>query len=98
ANAAQPSTKIFWLESPSNPLLTITDLAKVADLARVDGILTIADNTFATPYNQRPLDLGVDIVVHSGTKYLGGHSDVTAGLLVTTFERGQNIPQTHTKC
>jgi len=97
ANAAQPNTKIFWLESPSNPLLTITDLAKVADIARVGGILTVADNTFATPYNQRPLDLGVDIVVHSGTKYLGGHSDVTAGLLVTTSERVKHIRSIATK-
>jgi cystathionine beta-lyase/cystathionine gamma-synthase len=69
----------------------------VSDLARKGGILTVADNTFATPFNQRPIELGIDVVVHSGTKYLGGHSDVTAGLLVTTAERAKHIRSVATK-
>lgn len=81
-SAIRPNTKVIWLETPSNPLVQITDLAAVADIARENGITTVADNTFATPYNQRPLDLGIDAVIHSATKYLGGHSDLTAGLLV----------------
>lgn len=79
----QPNTKALYLETPSNPLLKITDLEKSATLAHRHGLIVIADNTFATPYFQRPLDLGSDIVVHSGTKYLGGHSDVVAGLVTT---------------
>ncbi|MDR3643819.1 MAG: aminotransferase class I/II-fold pyridoxal phosphate-dependent enzyme [Clostridia bacterium] len=71
------------IESPANPLLTITDIAAVSELARRHGLLTIVDNTFMTPYLQRPLELGADIVVHSATKYLGGHSDLVAGLAVT---------------
>lgn len=79
----QPNTKALYLETPSNPLLKITDLEKSATLAHRHGLIVIADNTFATPYFQKPLDLGSDIVVHSGTKYLGGHSDVVAGLVTT---------------
>ena len=78
-----PDVKAFFIESPANPLLTVTDLAGVAAIAKKHGILTIVDNTFMTPYLQRPLELGADIVVHSATKYLGGHSDVVAGLAVT---------------
>ena len=78
-----PNTKALYLETPSNPLLKITDLEKSATLAHRHGLIVIADNTFATPYFQKPLDLGSDIVVHSGTKYLGGHSDVIAGLVTT---------------
>ena len=74
--------KAILVESPANPLLTITDLAAVASLAKKHGILSIVDNTFMTPYLQRPIELGVDIVVHSATKYLGGHSDVVSGLVV----------------
>ena len=74
--------KAILVESPANPLLTITDLAAVAALAKKHGILSIVDNTFMTPYLQRPIELGVDIVVHSATKYLGGHSDVVSGLVV----------------
>ncbi len=81
-SALQPNTKIFWIETPSNPLVQITDLTAVSAIAKENGITTVADNTFATPYNQRPLDLGIDAVIHSATKYLGGHSDLTAGLLV----------------
>lgn len=79
--AIKPNTKMFWIETPSNPLLRITDIAEVAAAGRKAGIATVVDNTFATPFNQRPLDLGADLVIHSATKYLGGHSDLTAGLL-----------------
>jgi methionine-gamma-lyase len=82
ANACENNTKLFWIESPSNPLLKITDLAAVAEIAKSKGIITVADNTFATPFNQKPIDFGVDIVIHSATKYLGGHSDLTAGVMV----------------
>jgi methionine-gamma-lyase len=81
-NAIQPNTKLFWIETPSNPRLNIIDISAVANIAKENGISTIADNTFATPYNQKPLDLGADLVMHSATKYLGGHSDLTAGLLI----------------
>jgi len=81
-SAIRANTKLLWLETPSNPIVRITDLTAVASIARENNITTIADNTFATPFNQRPLDLGVDAVVHSATKYLGGHSDLTAGVLV----------------
>lgn len=82
AGAIRPNTKMFWIESPSNPLVRITDIAEVAAAGRKAGIATVVDNTFATPFNQRPLELGADLVIHSATKYLGGHSDLTAGLLV----------------
>lgn len=77
-----PEVKAIWVESPANPLLTITDLAGVAALAKKKKILSIVDNTFMTPYIQRPIEKGIDIVVHSATKYLGGHSDLVAGLAV----------------
>jgi len=79
--AVRDNTKLFWIETPSNPVLNVTDIEAVVGIAREKGITTIADNTFATPFNQNPLDLGVDAVVHSATKYLGGHSDLTAGIL-----------------
>lgn len=81
-NSITEDVKAILIESPANPLLTITDLKAVADLAKKHGILTIVDNTFMTPYLQRPIELGVDIVLHSATKYLGGHSDLIAGLAV----------------
>jgi len=81
-SAVRQNTRLFWIETPSNPLVLITDLREVASIAREHGITTVADNTFATPFNQRPLQLGIDAVIHSGTKYLGGHSDLTAGLIV----------------
>jgi len=81
ADAFTPQTRLVLLESPSNPLLQLTDLAAVAELAKKRGIRTIADNTFATPVNQRPIELGVDMVVHSATKYLGGHHDLLAGVI-----------------
>lgn len=80
--ALRPATKLVWVETPSNPLLRITDLAAVAALGRRAGALVAVDNTFATPCLQRPLALGADLVVHSTTKYLGGHSDVVGGALV----------------
>lgn len=83
AEAVKPNTKALYLESPSNPLLKITDLSAAASLAKAHGLMLIVDNTFATPYFQRPLELGADIVLHSGTKYLGGHSDVVSGLVTT---------------
>ena len=80
-------TKAIYIETPTNPLLGITDLKAVACLAHKHGILSIVDNTFYTPYIQRPLDFGIDIVVHSATKYLGGHSDLIAGLAVVNDDR-----------
>ena len=85
--AIKSSTRAIWLETPSNPLLKITDIPGVVELAKGRGLLTIIDNTFMTPYYQRPLDLGVDIVVHSATKFLAGHSDVIAGLAVARKNR-----------
>jgi cystathionine beta-lyase/cystathionine gamma-synthase len=80
--AIRKETKLVWVETPSNPLLRITDIAAVSKVAREAGVLTCVDNTFATPYLQRPLALGADLVVHSVTKYLGGHSDVVGGAIV----------------
>ncbi len=80
--AIRPNTRMVWTESPTNPMLNLIDLAAVATLARKRGILSVCDNTFATPYLQRPLDLGVDIVMHSATKYLNGHSDVLGGAVI----------------
>jgi methionine-gamma-lyase len=82
AEAVTPATRLFLIESPSNPRLEITDIAAVAAIAREREIVTLADNTFATPVNQRPLELGVDLVWHSATKYLAGHSDTMAGVIV----------------
>jgi len=82
AAAILPETKALYLETPSNPLIKIIDLAAAAQLARERGLLTIVDNTFMTPYLQRPLELGCDIVLHSGTKFLNGHSDVLCGFSV----------------
>ncbi|MDH6232562.1 cystathionine gamma-lyase [Mesorhizobium soli] len=80
--AIRPETKMLWVETPTNPLLRIVDLEAVAALARGRGLITVADNTFASPYIQRPLELGIDIVVHSTTKYLNGHSDMVGGCAV----------------
>lgn len=85
-NAYEPAVKGIIIESPTNPLLGITDIAKVSAWAKSKSLLTIVDNTFMTPYLQKPLALGADIVVHSGTKYLGGHSDIISGLVVTKGE------------
>jgi cystathionine gamma-synthase len=80
--ALHPTTRVVWCETPTNPLLNIADIAALADLAHRAGALLVVDNTFASPYLQRPLALGADVVVHSTTKYLGGHSDVVGGALV----------------
>jgi cystathionine gamma-lyase len=80
--AHKPNTKMIWVETPTNPLLRLVDLAGVARIAKARGILTVADNTFASPYVQRPLELGIDIVAHSTTKYLNGHSDMVGGCVV----------------
>lgn len=80
--AGEPGVKALYIETPTNPLLNITDLEAMADIAKEFGLLTIVDNTFFTPYLQRPLEFGADIVLHSATKYLGGHSDLIAGLVV----------------
>lgn len=82
--AIQPQTKLLWIESPGNPLMSITDIAACAEIARRRGILLGVDSTFATPVLTRPLELGADIVMHSATKYLGGHSDLLGGAIVVT--------------
>jgi cystathionine gamma-lyase len=84
--ALKANTRYLFLESPTNPLLSISDLAQLAALAKKRGVLTVVDNTFATPYLQRPLELGADVVLHSLTKYIGGHSDVVAGALIGNDE------------
>lgn len=80
--AISPDTKLIWIETPTNPLLSIVDIKAVCDVARAKGIMTCVDNTFASPYLQTPLDLGADLVLHSATKYLGGHSDLVLGAVV----------------
>jgi cystathionine gamma-synthase len=82
--ALRPTTRVLWCETPTNPLLGIADIAVVADVAREAGARLVVDNTFASPYLQQPLALGADVVLHSTTKYLGGHSDVVGGALVTS--------------
>ena len=92
AAAIRPETRMLWLETPTNPLLRLHDLRALSALAAQHGILTVVDNTFATPLFQRPLELGCDLVMHSATKYLGGHSDVLGGFLVArTPELGQRL-------
>lgn len=81
--AIRPNTRLIWIETPSNPLMKITDLAALAEIARAANAVTICDSTFATPIAQRPLDLGIDMVMHSTTKYFGGHSDILGGALIT---------------
>lgn len=81
--AITPQTRCIWIETPSNPLLNLVDIQAVSDVARSAGLITIADNTFLSPYFQRPFELGVDVVVHSTTKYLNGHSDVVGGAIIT---------------
>ncbi|WP_318781218.1 cystathionine gamma-synthase [Amazonocrinis nigriterrae] len=85
--AIQPNTKLIWIETPTNPLLKIVDIPALANIARKHNIVLVVDNTFASPYFQKPLDLGADIVVHSTTKYLGGHSDIIGGAVVTSNEQ-----------
>lgn len=83
SDVIRKNTKMIYMETPSNPTLRITDIKSVATIAKRNDIITVCDNTFMTPYYQNPLDLGVDIVIHSGTKFLNGHSDVVAGLVIT---------------
>ena len=91
-NALKPNTRMIWVETPSNPLLNIIDLEVVSKVAKEEGILTVADNTFATPYFLRPIEHGIDIVLHSTTKYLNGHCDVIGGAIVTaTEELGEDV-------
>lgn len=87
-NSIKKNTKALFLETPSNPLLKITDLRRMVEIAKEHGLLTIIDNTFMSPYLQRPLELGMDVVIHSATKFIGGHSDVVGGLAVV---RGQEL-------
>ena len=82
ANALRPETKMVWVETPTNPMLKLADLHAIAQLCRERGVMSVCDNTFASPINQRPLELGIDIVVHSTTKYMNGHSDVIGGIAV----------------
>jgi cystathionine beta-lyase/cystathionine gamma-synthase len=89
--AIRPETRLIYIETPSNPTLKITDIKAVADIAKKHGIITIIDNTFASPVNQNPLNFGIDIVTHSGTKYIGGHSDICCGVVVTSKKLLQNI-------
>ena len=84
--AIRPNTKVVWLETPSNPLMKITDIAAVTEIAHAAGVLVVVDNTFASSYLQKPLSLGADVVTHSTTKYLGGHSDVLGGAVVVRDE------------
>ncbi|MCF8571278.1 cystathionine gamma-synthase [Gordonia sp. HY002] len=87
AAAMTPQTKLVWIETPTNPLLNVGDIAKLADVAHAGGARLVVDNTFATPFLQQPLALGADVVLHSTTKYLGGHSDVVGGAIVTNDEQ-----------
>lgn len=85
--AIKPNTRMVWVETPTNPLLKITDLRAASKLAKAHNLILVVDNTFASPYFQRPLELGADLVVHSSTKFLGGHSDVVGGAAVTSDEK-----------
>jgi cystathionine gamma-synthase len=92
AAVAPETTRVIWCETPSNPLLNVSDIAVLAEIAHASGTLLVVDNTFASPYLQRPLTLGADVVVHSTTKYLGGHSDVVGGaLVVSDAELGERL-------
>jgi cystathionine beta-lyase len=87
----QQNTKVIYIETPSNPLLTITDMKAVSKLAKAKGVVTMIDNTFASPINQTPIDFGIDIVIHSATKYMGGHSDILAGAVAASDEHIDKI-------
>ncbi|UII76054.1 PLP-dependent aspartate aminotransferase family protein [Flagellimonas sp. HMM57] len=90
----KPNTKVIYIETPSNPLLTITDLDAIGKLAKKHGILSMIDNTFASPINQNPIDFGIDVVLHSATKYMGGHSDICAGVIASTQKNMDKVFQT----
>lgn len=87
----QKNTKVIYIETPSNPLLTITDLSGVAKIAKRHGLISMIDNTFASPVNQNPIDFGIDVVIHSATKYMGGHSDILAGAVASSKENMERI-------
>lgn len=87
----QMNTKVIYIETPSNPLLTITDLDAIGKLSKKNGLVSMIDNTFASPVNQNPIDFGIDIVIHSATKYMGGHSDICAGAVASSEENRQRI-------
>lgn len=87
------NTRVIYIETPSNPLLTITDLKAVADLAKKHNLVSMIDNTFASPVNQNPIDFGIDVVIHSATKYMGGHSDICAGAVASTKDNMDKIFQ-----
>lgn len=91
ASKIKENTRVIYIETPSNPLLTITDLQAVAGLARKHGIVSMIDNTFASPVNQNPIDYGIDVVIHSATKYMGGHSDILAGAVASSKENMERI-------
>ena len=93
--AIRPNTKMIWVETPTNPLLRIVDIAAIARIAQEAGLMTVVDNTFASPYLQQPLALGADIVVHSTTKYCGGHSDVVGGAVLTSNEKAWQTIKYH---
>jgi len=90
-SAVQKNTKLIYIETPSNPLLLITDIEAVVRLAKSSNSISVIDNTFATPINQNPLELGIDVAIHSGTKYIGGHSDICCGAAVTTRKLAERI-------
>ncbi|WP_423819378.1 PLP-dependent aspartate aminotransferase family protein [Salinimicrobium sp. TIG7-5_MAKvit] len=87
------NTKVIYIETPSNPLLTVTDIEAVAKLAKKRGLVSMIDNTFASPVNQNPIDFGIDVVIHSATKYMGGHSDILAGAVISSEEKIDRIFQ-----
>lgn len=90
--AIRPATKMFFIETPTNPMMKVADIAELSKIAKANGALTVVDNTFMTPYFQKPIELGADIVVHSATKYIGGHNDVVAGMaIVTTKEQAEHF-------
>uniref|UniRef100_UPI0040495895 trans-sulfuration enzyme family protein n=1 Tax=Fulvivirga sp. TaxID=1931237 RepID=UPI0040495895 len=91
AKHIKKETKLIYIETPSNPLLKIVDLKGIAELCKANNIISIIDNTFASPINQKPIHFGIDVVTHSGTKYLGGHSDITCGAVVTNKALGEKI-------
>ena len=95
-DAVTSNTKLIYIESPTNPLLSVIDLRQVAEIGKLKGILTVIDNTFATPINQNPFRLGIDVVIHSGTKYLGGHSDLYCGVAITRKDLAAHIRKTAT--
>jgi cystathionine beta-lyase/cystathionine gamma-synthase len=94
ADAIKPNTRLIVVETPTNPLMLLTDLRAIAALGREHGIVTVADNTFATPINQRPLELGIDLVLHSATKYLGGHHDLIAGVIAGRADQIESLWRT----